>query len=613
MLIAMPVASHSQRGLSMLPAPKKAEWHGQFLSISRDVQLELEVDDRRIADQAHRWQASLSTIAADACRVTIAIGPQSSRPGGYEISIMPGRAELVGYDPQGCFHGLQTLAVLSAESSQLPLGRIVDWPDFEVRGVLHDVSRGKVPTLSTLKTMVDLLVQVKINQLHLYIEHAFEFTFDPKICDDSHGLTAGEIAELDQYCRDRFVELVPAVANLGHMGKMLCLPRYRYLAEIPPKVGWRDLTWPERARGFTLDCLNPESRVLVRNIWRDIHRAFAGRISNICGDEPWDLGQGVNAKRLAGMKIGEAYVDHIRFVHDLCRDAGREVYAWADVISNYPSLLDRLPDGMALLHWGYDDDADYEQTARFVEAGHRTIVCPGVSGWKRILNDIASAETNIHRFAQAGQACGAMGIVTTDWGDHGHFNALASSWHGLILGASKGWNADQGIGDEFDEALGESALVDCAADEWKAIRSVSMLARDWETWRWLWEPSATTAREDAWSGDDAPLADRLSQLCETARQTAEGLCDANQQQENGTLDRVELAHACRFTGLFAGRLMLLKKLAGAPSLETWCESWDLAASGYAKTWLCRNKAGGLADIRNALRATREDLVNSIRA
>ena len=81
--------------------------------------------------------------------------------------------------------------------------------------LLHDVTRGKVATLATLKLLVDRLSQLKANQLQLYIEYAFVFSFDEEICGADEGLTPDEVRELGAYCQERFIDLVPAVASPG--------------------------------------------------------------------------------------------------------------------------------------------------------------------------------------------------------------------------------------------------------------------------------------------------------------------------------------------------------------------------------------------------------------
>ena len=41
------------------------------------------------------------------------------------------------------------------------------------------------------------------------------------------GLTPDEVRDLDGYCRDRFIDLVPALATFGHMGRILSMNRPR--------------------------------------------------------------------------------------------------------------------------------------------------------------------------------------------------------------------------------------------------------------------------------------------------------------------------------------------------------------------------------------------------
>ena len=74
--------------------------------------------------------------------------------------------EIRGADLPGLHYGVTTLAqVLDQEAGSIPAGRILDWPDFPVRGVMIDISRDKVPSMETLQGLVDTLGELKINHL----------------------------------------------------------------------------------------------------------------------------------------------------------------------------------------------------------------------------------------------------------------------------------------------------------------------------------------------------------------------------------------------------------------------------------------------------------------
>jgi hypothetical protein len=72
-----------------------------------------------------------------------------------------------------------------------------------------DVSRNKVPTLTQLFELVDLLASFKYNQLQLYTEHTFAYRGHEIVWADSSPLTPSEIQALDVYCTQRCITLVP--------------------------------------------------------------------------------------------------------------------------------------------------------------------------------------------------------------------------------------------------------------------------------------------------------------------------------------------------------------------------------------------------------------------
>src|SRR4051812_28619944 len=85
---------------------------------------------------------------------------------GYRISLRDGGVRIASADAAGEFYARQTLAQLRRQFGEgVPQGEIGDWPDFPVRGVMLDISRDKVPTMETLFPLIDLLAELKINQL----------------------------------------------------------------------------------------------------------------------------------------------------------------------------------------------------------------------------------------------------------------------------------------------------------------------------------------------------------------------------------------------------------------------------------------------------------------
>jgi len=56
-----------------------------------------------------------------------------------------------------------------APVANVPFVQITDWPTFTVRGVMYDVTRTRVPHMSELLLLVDLLAGLKLNHLQLCV------------------------------------------------------------------------------------------------------------------------------------------------------------------------------------------------------------------------------------------------------------------------------------------------------------------------------------------------------------------------------------------------------------------------------------------------------------
>ena len=97
----------------------------------------------------------------------------------YKIKVSEEKIEISASTDQGIFYAIKTLKQIKKKNS-LQCLEIEDSPDLKIRGVMVDISRAKVPTLKTLKEMVDLFSDLKYNHLELYVEgFSFEYKSFP--------------------------------------------------------------------------------------------------------------------------------------------------------------------------------------------------------------------------------------------------------------------------------------------------------------------------------------------------------------------------------------------------------------------------------------------------
>lgn len=363
----------------------------------------------------------------------------------YRLIITPAGIEIYVCADAGSYYALQTLReLLKIYGTILPLCRIEDEPDFRRRGVFYDCSRGKVPKLYTLKELVKRLAKWKINELQLYIENVFTFKQHPDIGKGYCPFTPKEILSLQDHCRIHHIRLVGSLASFGHFEKILALPRYRRLGEMP---GFRNFPG-----GTTLCPIDPGSIKLISELYREFLPLFEAEDFNVCCDETWELGKGRSKKRTRRIGSGRVYLEFLLKIHRLCQRHGKRMNVWADILLKYPELLKELPGDIVLLNWEYEQDgANISRTREIAEAGMAFMVCPGTSGWLTHGSRMLNSMCNISNFAKQGRKFYAEGLLNTDWGDNGHRNFLGVSLHGFAHGAAHAWNGGAVDNEKFTE------------------------------------------------------------------------------------------------------------------------------------------------------------------
>ena len=133
---------------------------------------------------------------------------------------------------------------------------------FATRGYMLDISRDRIPTMRTLRLVVDILSRFRYNQLQLYMEHSFAYEGHEEVWEEADPITPAEVAKLQAYCEMQGIELVPCQNTFGHMERWLVHPRYNQLARFP-KGGAMTPWGTVKKFPTTLDPRNPGSIALV--------------------------------------------------------------------------------------------------------------------------------------------------------------------------------------------------------------------------------------------------------------------------------------------------------------------------------------------------------------
>lgn len=352
------------------------------------------------------------------------------------------RARIESPTAAGLRMGRATLAqLLTQYGASVPCLTIEDAPAFAVRGVMLDVSRCRIPTMSEFESIIDLLASLKFNHLQLYTEHTFAYEGHEEAWRGWSPITPEEVSRLDERCRARGIELAANQNCFGHLAQWLKHPRYAHLAET--HGDWMFDVWPRRG-AFSLCPTDPASLAFVRGLFDQLLPCFSSGLVNIGCDETYDIAYGRSKDAVSRRGRAAVYMDHVRGVCDLARGHGKRPMFWGDIALSHPECIKDIPRDAIALAWGYEPDSPFERWCELLAQQQiETWVCPGTSSWCSITGRTTERKANILAAAKAGVKYGAPGLLVTDWGDHGHWQQWPIALRGIADAAEAGWSGER--------------------------------------------------------------------------------------------------------------------------------------------------------------------------
>ena len=540
------------------------------------------------------WQESEAQVSpppGGTC-IRLRLVPRADGPQSYRLRITPAGVEAEAQDRAGLFYAAVTLAqLIGVSGGALPVCEIEDAPDFEARGLMLDISRDKVPTMVTLFDLVDRLAALKINQLQLYTEHTFAYCGHEKVWRDASPMTPEAIRELDAYCRERCVELVPNQNSFGHLERWLALPRYAPLAELPQ--GGAPLPWGGvQDRPTSLCPTDPRSLALLEDLYDQLLPNFTSRLFNVGCDETFDLrGEGRSAAQVRAHGEGRVYLDFLKEIHARVTAHGRRMAFWGDIIIRHPELVREVPFDALALAWGYEADHPFDaHGALFAASGLPFYVCPGTSSWNSLAGRTANMRANLVSAAENGLRHGACGYLVTDWGDGGHWQPLAVSLAGYVYGAALAWGATRNRDldlvqamDRFGGAQGHGDALLRLGDLY--LRCGALRGNASELFLLLAKPRGRTLPAGITTGTLRDVLDAVDGI--------ERALPAGQASVVGQ----EVRHVIRLLRAACHRgAALLDDSIGTPAVRTALAAEQAALmAAHASVWRLRNREGGLSD------------------
>lgn len=404
----------------LLPKPKKIEEKPGTFRLPDAMKASLSLTRSSIA-------ANLS--AHPSVNMRVESGPD---PEAYRLAVTPDGIEIVGGGEPGLFYGAKTLLQL-IDGDTVPCCEIEDAPDYKNRMVMYDLARENTFNMAHMKHVIDILADHKVNMFHLYLENYFQFSKHPDASPPG-VMTPDQARELDDYARERFIEIVPEVNCLAHLDNVLAMDKYLHFAE-DPSLPWEICT------------LNPEAVEFVHDLVREVVVCFKSGYFHMGGDES-GLGACPKCKARVEADGGKQklFAEHYTHMAEFIKSFGKRPMMWGDMLLHNRGTAELMPKDIIIFDWHYDDTT-VETVKYFTSQGFDVYASPALSGYGRLTSPYRHSTGNIYKFVGEGVEGGAIGECTCDW-ELRLGNLFVNDTWGILLSADRSWNL--GAGDMAD-------------------------------------------------------------------------------------------------------------------------------------------------------------------
>ena len=327
-----------------------AEFLSEYIKLSTGINLK--VSDEAQADNAIVLQANY----------------KSEKTESYNLTVNSKQIVINGSDDAGTFYGVQTLrksmpADATKNTVVFPAIDIKDYPRFEYRGMMLDVSRHFFPA-EFIKTYIDILALHNINRFHWHITDdqgwRIEIKKHPELTkigsqrDETvigrnsgefdgkpHGgfYTQEEIKDIVAYAQKKFITIIPEVDLPGHM--LAALATY-------PNLGCTGGPYKVSGEWGVFDdvlCAGNDSvYTFLEDVYSEVIELFPSTYIHIGGDEcpkvRWKtcpkcqarikaLGLKADPKHSAEDKL-QSYV--ISRIEKFLNSKGRQIIGWDEIL-----------------------------------------------------------------------------------------------------------------------------------------------------------------------------------------------------------------------------------------------------------------------------------------
>ena len=369
----------------------------QLFDATQELNLYIDADSKT----AERIRAAIAAAGlkvkevnkpAEKAFLNLVIDPTAVKEAeGYHIATTPEGINIKAHSGAGLFYAIQSIRQMmegELEGRWLE-GEIYDYPRFEYRGILIDISR-HFRSVEFLKRQIDMMARLKMNRLHLHLTDAagwrIEIESYPRLTEyaawrkqatwkewgygerghvemgteGAYGgyLTKEDAKELVRYAAERYITIIPEIEMPGHSEEVIAA--YPELACTPR---------PERQEDL---CIGKEATFeMMQRILDEIIEIFPSEYIHIGGDEAtkrsWgeceDCQRRMREEGLEDVDELQSYM--IQRIEKYLNARGRQIIGWDEILEG------GLAPNATVMSWRGEEGG-----LAAAKAGHKVVMSP---------------------------------------------------------------------------------------------------------------------------------------------------------------------------------------------------------------------------------------------
>ena len=327
---------------------------------------------------------------------------------------------------------------------------------YDSLGVMIDLSRNGVMTISALKQFLTTIAKMGYNTVFLYMEDTYEVEDEPYFGYMRARYSIDEMKEIDEFCTSIGMEAIPCIQTLAHV------KTFFKWAQVP--VDCNDILLVGEERTYKL----------ISNMFKTLKKCFKSNRIHVGMDEAHMLGKGKYLDKHGYKPTGEIIKEHLAKICEIAKEYDYTLLLWSDMffrtwnndkyyldeVKKVPAeVVDSIPEKVVPVYWDYYSsnaeryDIMLQMHAQLAE---ETWFAGGAWCW----NGFAPLnQFSINTMREGLSACRknkVKNIFMTMWGDDGmecsHFSQLPALMY--IAECAKGNTDEEKIKAKFKRIVG---------------------------------------------------------------------------------------------------------------------------------------------------------------